>query len=129
MHNERRTIGTLWDTYMYGLLKTTRFMNSIRQIYPPEPKKNTTNCSYLDLYLCLKFVTDLYDKRGTFNFRIVNFPHIHVHIHVVAWIVVAYPPNRPMVYLDPGNFKSRRLIGQCTGSIFCRSRKLFHRSR
>ena len=28
--------------------------------------------------------------------------------------------------LEPGNFKLRNLIGQCVGSLFRRSRKLFH---
>ena len=37
----------------------------------------TTSASYLDCYLCTdigKFITRLYDKRGDFNFPIVNFP-------------------------------------------------------
>ena len=57
-------------------------------IYPPELelKKTTgspTNCSYLGLNIIvsgLKFVTDLYDKREAFNFRIVNFPHMDSNI-------------------------------------------------
>ena len=54
------------------------------QIYHPELElKKTTeshdSCSYLDLNIEVlngKFCTDVYDKRDTFSFSIVNFPHM-----------------------------------------------------
>ena len=57
-------------------------------IYPPELElKKTTeshdSCSYLDLNISIlngKFCTDLYDKRDTFSFSIVNFPHMDSNI-------------------------------------------------
>ena len=60
----------------------------IGQIYPPELElKKTTeshdSCSYLDLNISIlngKFCTDLYDKRDTFSFSIVNFPHMDSNI-------------------------------------------------
>ena len=60
----------------------------IGQIYPPELElKKTTeshdSCSYLDLNISVligKFCTDLYDKRDTFSFSIVNFPHMDSNI-------------------------------------------------
>ena len=59
--------------------------SSIGQIYPlKKTTESPTNCSYLDLNITissLKFTTDLYDKRETFNFRIVNFPHMDSTIH------------------------------------------------
>ena len=69
-------------------LNNSRFIDSKDEIYPPELelKKNTEssiNCSYLDLDITIKdfkFVTDLYDKRDAFNFRIVNFPHMDSNI-------------------------------------------------
>ena len=56
--------------------------------YPPELElKKTTeshdSCSYLDLNISIlngKFCTDLYDKRDTFSFSIVNFPHMDSNI-------------------------------------------------
>ena len=55
---------------------------------PPELElKKTTeshdSCSYLDLNISVlngKFYTDLYDKRDTFSFSIVNFPHMDNNI-------------------------------------------------
>ena len=72
-------------------------MNSVRQIYPPEPElmkttESPTNCSYLDLNITIsgmKFISDLYDEREAFNFRIVNFLHMASNV----------PSNQPMVYL------------------------------
>ena len=80
---------TFNKTFRYNIddlltLNNPGFLNSIGHIYPHELelKKTTespTNCSYLDLNITisgLKFTTDLYDKGETFNFRIVNVPHI-----------------------------------------------------
>ena len=69
-------------------LNNPDFQVCIGQIYPPELElKNTTeshdSCSYLDLNINIlngKFYTDLYDKRDTFSFSIVNFPHMDSNI-------------------------------------------------
>ena len=69
-------------------LNNPEFSNFIGHIYPQELElKKTTespeNCSYLDLSISIvnhKFATDLYDKRETFNFTIVNFPHMDSNI-------------------------------------------------
>ena len=69
-------------------LNNPDFQACIGQIYPPELElKKTTEshdrCSYLDLNISVlnsKFCTDLYDKRDTFSFSIVNFPHMDSNI-------------------------------------------------
>ena len=69
-------------------LNNPDFQACIGQIYPPELElKKTTeshdSCSYLDLNINIlngKFYTDLYDKRDTFSFSIVNFPHMDSNI-------------------------------------------------
>ena len=69
-------------------LNNPDFQACIGQIYPPELElKKTTeshdSCSYLDLNISIlngKFCTDLYDKRDTFSFSIVNFPHMDSNI-------------------------------------------------
>ena len=65
-------------------LNNPHFVKLIGKIYPPQLElKRTTEgpitCSYLDLNISIsghRFHTDLYDKRDTFNFHIVNFPHM-----------------------------------------------------
>ena len=57
------------------------FDNMVGQIYPSEFQLNKTNTSdteaaYLDLYLSISkdnVSTKIYDKRGDFDFKIVNF--------------------------------------------------------
>ena len=69
-------------------LNNPDFQACIGQIYLPELElKKTTeshdSCSYLDLNINIlngKFYTDLYDKRDTFSFSIVNFPHMDSNI-------------------------------------------------
>ena len=69
-------------------LNNPDFQACIGHIYPPELElKKTTeshdSCSYLDLNISIlngKFCTDLYDKRDTFSFSIVNFPHMDSNI-------------------------------------------------
>ena len=69
-------------------LNNPDFQACIGQIYPAELelKKNTEShdsCSYLDLNISIlngKFYTDLSDKRDTFSFSIVNFPHMDSNI-------------------------------------------------
>ena len=69
-------------------LNNPGFCTFIDQIYPKELKlKRTTegsdNCSYLDLKISIeagRYTTDLYDKRETFKFKIVNFPHMDSNI-------------------------------------------------
>ena len=66
------------------LNNNTRFQNAIDDIYPTELQlKKTTECptelSYLDIMISInngKYTTTLYDKRDSFNFNIVNFPHL-----------------------------------------------------
>ena len=69
-------------------LNNPDFQACIGQIYPPELElKKTTeshdSCSYLDLNINIlngKFYNDLCDKRDTFSFSIVNFPHMDSNI-------------------------------------------------
>ena len=64
------------------------FQAYIGQIFLPELEfKKTTeghdSCSYLDLNIKVlngKFCTDIYDKRYTFSFSIVNFPRMDSNI-------------------------------------------------
>ena len=57
------------------------FDNKVSQIYPSELKLNKANTSdkeaaFLDLYLSIPndiVSTKIYDKRGDFNFEIVNY--------------------------------------------------------
>ena len=65
-------------------LNNTRFEEEICNIYPPELtlKKTTeseTSLSYLDINISIcggKYVTEVFDKRDSFNFNIVNFPYM-----------------------------------------------------
>lgn len=69
-------------------LNNPQFTHNISHIYPKELElKKTTEgidtCSYLDLSITIanhKFRTDLYDKRDSFNFEIVSFPHMDSNI-------------------------------------------------
>ena len=67
-------------------LNNPDFQACIDQIYPPELKKTTESndsCSYLDLNINVHngmFYTDLYNKRDTFRFSIVNFSHVDSNI-------------------------------------------------
>ena len=71
-------------------LNNPSFENTINDIYPPELvlKKTTENngrVSYLDVGILIKdghFTTTIYDKRDSFNFRIVNFPFMSSNIPV-----------------------------------------------
>ena len=64
------------------------FEAEIPNIYPPELElKKTTEAidrlSYLDLYIDIidhQFITSVYDKRDSFKFSIVNFPHLDDNI-------------------------------------------------
>jgi len=65
-------------------LNNPRFEEEISNIYPPELtlKKTTeseTNLSYLDISISIcggKYVTEVFDKRDSFDFNIVNFPYM-----------------------------------------------------
>ena len=60
------------------------FDNMVGQIYPSEVQLNKTNTSdteatFLDLHLSITYdivSTKIYDKRGDFDFEIVNFPFL-----------------------------------------------------
>ena len=57
------------------------FQACIGQIYPPELELKKTKESHLNIkVLNDKFCTDFYDKRDTFSFLIVNFPHVNDNI-------------------------------------------------
>ena len=66
------------------ILNNRGFDDAIDDIYPPELElKKTTECStalsYLDMMITIdngKYSTALYDKRDSFNFKIVNFPYL-----------------------------------------------------
>ena len=69
-------------------LNNPGFENEIANIYPHQlTLKKTTEAqdrlSYLDLYITIrakKFITSVYDKRDSFDFYIVNFPHLDSNI-------------------------------------------------
>ena len=71
-------------------LNNLKFEDEIPAIYPPELKlKRTTesedNLSYLDLSIKIcsgKYVTEVYDKRDSFQFNIVNYPYMCSNIPV-----------------------------------------------
>ena len=66
----------------------TLFMNEIPNIYPQALVLNRTtesdvHVSYLDINISIKqniFLTNVYDKRDNFNFKIVNFPFLNSNI-------------------------------------------------
>ena len=69
-------------------LNNGEFVHRISDIYPPELElKKTTECptalSYLDLHITItngKYSTAVFDKRDSFAFNIVNFPHMNSNI-------------------------------------------------
>ena len=69
-------------------LNNPAFDNAIDDIYPPELQlKKTTECpttlSYLDILIAIdngKYSTAVFDKRDSFTFNIVNFPHLSSNI-------------------------------------------------
>ena len=72
-------------------LNNSSFESVINEIYPSELilKKTTQNCgivSYLDVGIMVRnghFTTTIFDKRESFNFRIVNFPFMSSNISAV----------------------------------------------
>ena len=70
------------------VLNNTNFNDAINDIYPPELQlkkttENTTALLYLDIFITIKhrkYSTMLYDKRDSFKFDIVNFPHMDSNI-------------------------------------------------
>ena len=69
-------------------LKNTLFHSAIDDIYPEELKLKKTSessiaLSSLDIQIIIvngKYSTAVYDKRDSFNFKIVNFPHLSSNI-------------------------------------------------
>ena len=69
-------------------LNNSGFAHRATDIYPSElVLKRTTESpmelSYLDLLITIdsgKYSTTIYDKRDSFNFNIVNFPHMTINI-------------------------------------------------
>ena len=67
-------------------LNNSGFAHRATDIYPSElVLKRTTESpmelSYLDLLITIdsgKYSTTIYDKRDSFNFNIVNFPHMSI---------------------------------------------------
>ena len=64
-------------------LNNRNFQGEIMNIYPSELKttESSSNLSYLDISISIcnnKYVTEVYDKRDSFNFEIVNFPYNYV---------------------------------------------------
>ena len=65
-------------------LNNPKFEEEIVNIYPPEltlkqTTESDTNLSYLDISIticCGKYMTEVYDKRDSFNFSIVNYPYM-----------------------------------------------------
>ena len=70
------------------VLNNNKFHHVIHDIYPPalELKKTTecpTSLSYLDILISIdngKYTTAIFDKRDSFSFDIVNFPHLSSNI-------------------------------------------------
>ena len=69
-------------------LNNNQFDAAIKDIYPQELQlKKTTECatalSYLDVLITIdngRYSTAVFDKRGSFTFNIVNFPHLSSNI-------------------------------------------------
>ena len=69
-------------------LNNTLFINEIPNIYPHELVLNRTSesdmhVSYLDINISIKhnlFLTNVYNKRDKFNFKIVTFPFLNSNI-------------------------------------------------
>ena len=69
-------------------LNNPSFENEITNIYPPElvlkrTTESTHMVSYLDISITIfesKYVTNVYDKRDDFNFKIVKFPFMDSNI-------------------------------------------------
>ena len=65
-------------------LNNPRFEEETSNIYPPElilkkMAESETNLSHLDISISIcggKYVTEVFDKRDSFNFNIVNFPYM-----------------------------------------------------
>ena len=67
----------IWTIFKY--INNVYFDNMFSQIYPSELQLNKANASdteaaFLDLHLSIS--TKIYDKRGDFDFEIVNFPFL-----------------------------------------------------
>ena len=98
-------------------LNNSAFEQKISDIYPSELQlKRTTECpnklSYLDLLVTIdngKYSTTVFDKRDSFNFDIVNFPHMSSNI-----------PSKPAygVYIS----QLVRIGGICSSSTQFRDR-------
>ena len=80
-NNSKKTMRYIDDLLT---LNNPAFDNAIDDIYPPELQlKKTTGClttlSYLDIHITIdngKYSTVVFDKRDSFTFNIVNFPHL-----------------------------------------------------
>ena len=84
MHMARRFNNTVRYIDDLLTLNNAKFEDQIAVIYPPELKlKQTTESniklSYLDLSILIirgKYVTEVFDKRDSFDFEIVNYPYM-----------------------------------------------------
>ena len=64
-------------------IQSYEFENHYNEMYPPElifKKESTsyTETTFLDLHLCLnegQIQTSFYDKKNSYNFNVVRFPH------------------------------------------------------
>ena len=69
-------------------LNNTQFDAAIKDIYPQELQlkkttENATALSYLDVLITIdngRYSTAVFDKRDSFSFNIVNFPHLSLNI-------------------------------------------------
>ena len=86
-------------------------------------EKNILKCFYLDCYLSIdngKLTSSLYDKRGDFNFPIVNFPFLSSNIpsapaygvYVSHLIRYARACSNYQVYMERGKVLTTKLLSQ-----------------
>ena len=95
------------------------FSQSRSHIYPPELglKKTTEDAlrlSYLDICISIfngKYVTEVYDKRDSFSFDIVNFPHMSSNVPVkpAYGVYVSQLVRMARICDNYLNFKTRHL--------------------
>ena len=108
-------------TYIDDLLtlNNTLFVNEIPNTYPQELVLNRTSesdvhVSYLDINISINhfFFTNVYDKRDTFSFMIVNFPFLNSNIpaNPACGVYMSQLVRISKIYCDYLSFVQRHYI-------------------
>jgi thymidylate synthase ThyX len=121
------------------------FEDAIKEIYPRsltvnrENSDSNLNANYLDITISIKdkkFITNIYDKRDDFNFKINSFPHASSKIHLNSTAHVYYAQLIRIAYIcsDVNDFhiKHKKLVEKLLDNGFSRKKlikilkKFFH---